>query len=88
MSGTDWQAITEKLRAAGFRVSYARICYEPTNPFWRADASREGRMWSGLWKAVQRKLLHPWLHISAGPSGLPWLHPPATGRRQSGEMVL
>ena len=41
-------SIPEKLRAAGFAVFFARICYEPGNPVWRANASREGREWRGM----------------------------------------
>lgn len=57
MNEADWNAIPARLQAAGFTVHYDRISYAPSDPLWRANARREGRLWSTLGKDLKTALV-------------------------------
>lgn len=56
MSETEWRAVYERLKTAGFKVSYERVSYTPENPLWRATARRDGREWITLGKRLGEAL--------------------------------
>jgi len=57
MNDNDWTAIPEKLKGAGFTVSYDRVSYDPKRPLWSARASRDERECSASGETLRAAFL-------------------------------